>query len=388
MYYSLALAAAGLAAAQAPVRLAPEHVDPLITPNGPVKSLPPVGFGTWMLPNDARGADAVARAIKVGFRHIDGATAYQNQDAVGKGIALALKDQPGLKREHLWVTSKLWATRHKDVTGGIDVGNKQLGLDYVDLALIHFPIGNSQRQTKGPDGKTVTELVAEYDSNQMWAKMEAALPGGKIRHIGISNFNVTQLESLLAVAKVRPLVHQIESHPYLQDWKFLELHRKHNIPIVAYAPLGNTNPEYHYRNWKSSGRMMLDDPAIKKIATARGCTPAQVALVWNLNRNITVIPKAFNPIHQVENYEARQKCKLTDADMLAIKALDQDGKAGRRYWDMCCTLHLPCYYGLQDQAASGPVSADYCTQKWASQAYNKERTDFWLKPQTECQRPL
>jgi len=208
MHYSLALAAAGvrLAAAQAAVRLAPERVDPLITPGGPVTSMPPVGFGTWMLPNDARGADAVARAIKVGYRHLDGATAYQNQDAVGKGIALALKDQPGLKREHLWVTTKLWATRHKDVAGGIDVNNKQLGLEYVDLALVHFPIGNSQRQVKGPDGKAATELVAEYDSNEMWAKMEAALATRKIRHIGISNFNVTQLESLLAVAKVKPLV--------------------------------------------------------------------------------------------------------------------------------------------------------------------------------------
>jgi diketogulonate reductase-like aldo/keto reductase len=200
MRYSLALA--GLAAAQAPVRLAPEHVDPLITPSGPVTSMPPVGFGTWMLPNDARGADAVARAIKLGYRHLDGATAYTNQDAVGKGIALALKNDPALKREHLWVTTKLWATRHKDVAGGIDVNNKQLGLDYVDLALIHFPIGNSQQNGK---------LVAEYDSNEMWAKMEAALPTRKIRHIGISNFNVTQLESLLAVAKVKPLVRPLSS---------------------------------------------------------------------------------------------------------------------------------------------------------------------------------
>jgi alcohol dehydrogenase (NADP+) len=133
---------------------------------------------------------------------------------------------------------------------------------------------------------------------------------------------------------------------------------------------------------------MLDDPTLKKIAAARSCTPAQVALVWNLNRNITVIPKAFNPIHQVENYEARTKCKLDDADMAAIKALDEGGKAGRRYWDMCCSLRLPCYLGLQDAPAAGPVAADYCTQKWNTLPYNSERTDFWLKPKTECQRPL
>jgi alcohol dehydrogenase (NADP+) len=133
---------------------------------------------------------------------------------------------------------------------------------------------------------------------------------------------------------------------------------------------------------------MLDDPVLKKIAAARGCTPAQVALVWNLNRNITVIPKAFNAIHQVENYEARTKCKLTDADMASIKGLDEDGKAGRRYWDMCCSLNLPCYLGLQDAAVAGPVSADYCEQKWNPSKYNSERTDFWKTPKTECQRSL
>jgi hypothetical protein len=133
---------------------------------------------------------------------------------------------------------------------------------------------------------------------------------------------------------------------------------------------------------------MLDDPTLKKIAAARGCTPAQVSLVWNLNRNITVIPKAFNPIHQVENYEARTKCRLTDDDMAAIKALDQGGKAGRRYWDMCCAMHLPCFLGLQDAPATTPVSADYCEQKWSPVKFNAERTDLWMTPKQECQRAL
>jgi alcohol dehydrogenase (NADP+) len=133
---------------------------------------------------------------------------------------------------------------------------------------------------------------------------------------------------------------------------------------------------------------MIEDPTLKKIAKARGCTPAQVALVWNLNRNITVIPKAFNAVHQVENYEARTKCKLTDADMAAVKALDEDGKAGRRYWDMCCAMNLPCFLGLQDAAAAPPVSADYCEQKWNPVKFNAERTDLWKTAKTECQRAL
>jgi hypothetical protein len=164
---------------------------------------------------------------------------------------------------------------------------------------------------------------------------------------------------------------------------------KHGIHIVAYAPLGNTNPEYHFRNWKSAGRLMIHDPVLKKIGQARGCTPAQVALAWDLARNITVIPKAENVIHQVENYEARKKCRLTDADMTAIKALDENGKGGKRYWDLCCYLQMPCYIGLQDgPPVNGPAPADYCEDKWHPTPYNKARTDLWKTPTDVCQRPL
>ena len=153
------------------VKLRPSIVDELITPRGPLRHIPPVGFGTWMLPNNAVGADAVARAIKMGYRHLDGATAYTNQDAVGKGIAKALAEDKSIKRHDLWVTTKLWASRHKDVTGGVDINLKQLGLDYVDLALVHFPIGNVQRQRKNAQGQTIIgangnpemETHAEYD---------------------------------------------------------------------------------------------------------------------------------------------------------------------------------------------------------------------------------
>lgn len=175
----------------------------------------------------------------------------------------------------------------------------------------------------------------------------------------------------------------------MQDWKFLEYHEKVGIPVVAYAPLGNTNQEYAYRNWKSAGRQMIQDPVLKKIATARDCTPAQVSLVWNLARNVTVIPKAENVIHQVENYEAHSKCKLTTGDLATIKALDKDGKGGRRYWDMCCYMSLPCYHGLQDgPTANEPALADYCTDAWHTVPFNKERADIWTIPTQTCQRPV
>lgn len=148
----------------------PAFIDPVVTPGQPVgDNMPEVGFGTWMLPNNDKGADAVARAIKFGFRHFDGATAYTNQQAVGKGIAKGLAENPNIKREDLWVTTKIWATRHKSPAVGNDANLQQLGLSYVDLALIHFPIGNSQepkigadgKPVIGTDGKPVMQVVAE-----------------------------------------------------------------------------------------------------------------------------------------------------------------------------------------------------------------------------------
>jgi len=212
----------------------------------------------------------------------------------------------------------------------------------------------------------------------------------KVRHIGISNFNVTQIEELLSEATIKPFNHQIEAHPYLQDWNFYDFHQQVGIPLVAYAPLGNQNPEYHYRNWKSGGKLMLDDLTLKKIAGARGCTTAQVSLAWNLARNVTVIPKAFNPQNAIDNYEAHQKCKLTSADLSAIRALDQNGAGGKRYWDMFCSMGLPGYYGLQDAAKSGPASADYCEDAAVKAAglvtFDSSRTDLWSTPKTVCLR--
>jgi len=385
MHFQALTAAGVLTLAQASLldfNFRPRNIDPRITPGRPVGSnLPELGFGTWKISNDSAGADDIARAILMGYRHLDGATAYQNQWAVGEGIRRALRADRNIKREDLWVTTKLWTNRHKDPEGGIRVNEQtsQLGLKYVDLTLVHFPVGNTQRNGKSHP---------EYDFVEMWQKMERLVgPNKPTRHIGISNFNITQIEELLRVARIKPFVHQIEAHPYLQDWKFVEFHQRHGIPLTAYAPLGNTNPEYHFRNWKSSGRLMLQDKTLNTIAARRRCTPAQVALAWNWNRGITPIVKAANPVHQLENYEALEKCRLTDEDMNEIRRIDDNGRQGRRYWDMCCVMNLPCYLGLQD-GPTLPAPADYCEQKWAPQTYNKERTDLWRTPRQVCERPV
>jgi len=231
----------------------------------------------------------------------------------------------------------------------------QLGLKYVDLALVHFPVA--------VDAKWNTSK-ATFDIKDMWQAMEKLLttPNNAsvdstpmVKKIGISNYNVTQIEQLLAIAKVKPYVHQIELHPYLQQNDFVEFHKKHGIRLVAYGSLGNTNPEYSYRAKMTSP--LLEDVTLNRIAKKRGCaSAAQVALAWSLKRGITVIPKAEKVEHQKENYRTVSDCKLTDNDMASIKRLDLKA----RYWDMCCSLGQPCYLGLDGALDEPPVSDDYC----------------------------
>ncbi|KAF2397276.1 Aldo/keto reductase [Trichodelitschia bisporula] len=317
-------------------------------PSGPHTDPPKLGFGTWMLDEPANATEAVASAIELGYRHIDCATAYQNQEAVGKGIAEGLR-RTGLRREDLWVTSKLWSTRHGAlVPSGLALNLKQLGLEYLDLTLMHFPVG------------TTNGNKSEYDIIPTWKEMEKivsaknAPEAGKTRFIGISNFNVTQLEDLLKAASIKPKVHQFELHPYLQQTPFLALHRTHNITVTAYAPLGDTNPAYR-PGGMSGGRYtsassahlpqpLLTHPTLLSIGAARGCTPAQVSLAWNMARGVIVHPRAKRVDHQKENLQAF-RCPLQREDVDRVNAIERE--VVYRMWDPCpSTWGVPCYLGL------------------------------------------
>ncbi|KAE9988883.1 hypothetical protein EG328_005593 [Venturia inaequalis] len=297
--------------------------------NGPYNDPPAPGFGTWNLSRNT--SEAVAAAVEAGYRHFDCATAYNNQKEVGAGIQLGLQ-RTGLKRGDLWVTSKIWGNRHGGLVGsGIENNLGELGLEYVDLTLMHFPIGQV-------GGKS------SYDYVATWKEMEKYAGEGKLtRFIGISNFNQTQVDDLLASATIMPKVHQFELHPYLQQQAFVDYHKAKNITVTAYAPLGNTNPSYVLRARRATP--LLQNPVLKEIAAARGCTPAQVSLKWNMDRGVIPHPKTQRKERQKENFEAWTKCQLTDADRAKIKEL---GAKPQRFWEICSMmLRLPCYGGLE-----------------------------------------
>ncbi|KAJ9666248.1 hypothetical protein H2201_003682 [Coniosporium apollinis] len=305
-------------------------IEPQI-PFSPTTALPIplLGFGTWNLKVDPSNTTAaVALAIEAGYRHIDCAAAYGNQPPVGKGIAQGLA-AVGLERKDIWVTSKLWNDHHAPdkVEDGLDDTLRDLGLDYLDLYLMHWPVGNT-----GKDGEL------EFDYIPTWHAMERLLSTKKVKHIGVSNFSPSQLKRLIASSTTKPAVHQMELHPYLQQAWWVQFHQQHDIHVTAYSPLGNLNPTYRDSSSSSTSSpttskkkekpktppLLLDDLVLKEIATERNCTIPQVALAWGMGRGTSVIPKSSHEVWIRENYGAKS-CALVENDVEAIE------RVGRKY---------------------------------------------------------
>jgi len=286
-----------------------------------IASIPFLGFGTWNLKiSDQNTTDAVAAAIETGYVHIDCAAAYGNQKDVGKGIEEGLH-KARKKRQDIWVTSKLWNDHHapEKVEEALNTTLKDLGLDYLDLYLMHWPVGNDPKSGH-----------LDYDYVSTWHAMEKLLKLGTVRYIGVSNFSPHQLHELVKRSKVKPAVHQMELHPYLQQSKWVQFHQEHNIMVTAYSPLGNSNPTYHKDAHLSASTgtkhddppLLLQNHVMNAIAIKRGCSTAQVALAWGMARGAAVIPKSSHVDRIAENFGS-QDCALSLVDKAAIDGIER-----------------------------------------------------------------
>ncbi|MGC9539325.1 aldo/keto reductase [Streptomyces sp. UG1] len=264
---------------------------PPITLNNGVE-MPQLGFGVWQVPDD-EAQKAVGTALEAGYRSIDTAAIYGNEEGTGKAIAAS-----GLPREDIFLTTKLWnSDQGYDATlRAFDVSLGRLGLDYVDLYLIHWPLPSQ--------GKYV-------DTYKAFEKLHA---DGRIRAIGVSNFLPEHLEHLIAETSVIPAVNQIELHPHLQQRASREYHAEQGIATEAWSPLG-------------SGKGLLEVPAIVAIAQKHGRTPAQIVLRWHLQLGNVVIPKSVTPSRIKKNIEVFD-FSLDDEDLAAISALNEDRRLG------------------------------------------------------------
>ncbi|MEV0347978.1 aldo/keto reductase [Nonomuraea sp. NPDC050680] len=253
--------------------------------------VPQLGFGVWQVPSD-EAEQVVTAALEAGYRHIDTASAYGNEEGVGRAVRAS-----GIPREKLFVTTKLFNSDHERAEEAFDESLSRLGLDYVDLYLIHWPV------------------PARNKYLQAWRGLEKIYRQGRAKAIGVSNFTVETLTRVIDEADIVPSINQIELHPYFQQRGLREFHEANGILTEAWSPLGQ-------------GKGLLGDPALAVLSEKHARTPAQIVLRWHIQLGNVVIPKSVTPARIKENFEVFDFV-LDNEDMAAIGALNQEnGRIG------------------------------------------------------------
>ena len=256
-------------------------------------AIPAVGFGT-LIPDPVATKQAVKAALEVGFRQFDCAERYRNEEAVGEAMQEAFKTGR-IRREEVFVSTKLWNSNHRPerVEPAFEASRRRLRLDYVDCYLIHTPFAFQPGEEQDPrdeQGKVI------YDSGvtlvDTWRALERLVDGGRCKSIGLSDVTLEKVREIVAAARIKPAVVQVESHPYLPEWELLDFCREHGIVLLAFAALGHgLSPK------------VLDDPVITTIARRVNKTPAQVALAWAVQRGTALLTTSTTPRYIRENFE-------------------------------------------------------------------------------------
>ncbi|WP_245929212.1 aldo/keto reductase [Agarilytica rhodophyticola] len=314
--------------------------------------IPKVGLGLWKIAKE-NCAQAVYDAISIGYRHLDSACDYGNEVEVGQGIKKAL-DEGLCQREDLWVTSKLWNTYHakEHVKPALMKTLNDLGLEYLDLYLIHFPIALTfvPFETRyppewflDPEAESPRMQSAKVPLHETWAAMEELVNEGLVKRIGVCNYNSGLLHDLMSYATVKPAALQIESHPFLTQEKLIRLSQSYGLEVTAFSPLGALS--YVELDMATSSDTVLQNPAVITAAERTGKTAAQVVLRWNVQRGCSVIPKSSKPNHLKENLDIFD-FSLTEEEMLSISALN----ANRRFNDPghFCEIAFNTFHPIYD----------------------------------------
>lgn len=304
------------------------EVDPAAVPKRRLSSgalMPAVGLGTFgsdHVPHE-KVAEAVKTAVALGYRHIDCASVYGNEEHIGRSLEEILSG--GIRREELWVTSKLWNDKHgeEDVIASCEKSLADLRLDYLDLFLIHWPFPNHH-----PPHCDVSErnpnAVPYIHENYMrtWRKMEELVDRGLVRHIGTSNMTVPKMKLVLRDARIRPAANQMELHPYFQQSELFRFLKEHGVEPVGYSPVGS--PGRPERDRTPADMAPTEDPLIRDFATRRGVHPAAICIKWAVQRGQTPIPFSTNPHHILANLQAAVGEPLSEGEMAAITAIDRN----------------------------------------------------------------
>lgn len=255
--------------------------------------IPAVGFGT-LIPDPVATKQATKTALEVGFRQFDCAERYRNEEAVGDAMQEVFMTGR-IQRKDVFVITKLWNTNHRPerVKPAFDASRRRLQLDYVDCYLIHTPFAFRPGDEQDPRDERGQVI---YDSGvtlvETWRALEGLVDDGRCKAIGLSDVTSDRLREIVAAARIKPAVVQVESHPYLPQWDLLDFCREHGIVLLAFAALGH-----------GMEPRLLDDPVIVGIAQRLGKTPAQVALAWAVQRGTAFLTTAVTPSRIQENFE-------------------------------------------------------------------------------------
>ena len=291
--------------------------------------MPALGLGTWKSAPD-EVYTAVRAAIEVGYRHIDCAAIYQNEEEVGRALTDAFQAGDA-RREDVWITSKLWNDSHasEHVRPALETSLKKLQLDCLDLYLIHWPVA-LRYGIELPRGPEDFRPLSEVPLESTWEAMLKVSEQGLARDVGVSNFSKRKIEQVGDATGQTPAVNQIELHPYLQQDALVAACKDAGIAVTGYSPLGS--PDSAAMMGRDDDILLTEHPTIMQIAESHGATPGQVLIGWALARGTSVIPKSVNPGRIAENWAARD-LSLTTADMTAIAALDRhQRKVDGSFW--------------------------------------------------------
>lgn len=277
--------------------------------------MPALGLGTWKSkPGEVK--DAVLTAIKEGYRHIDCAPIYNNEKEVGEALKQAF-DEGLVKREEMWITSKLWNDSHKkdQVIPALKQTLKDLQLDYLDLYLIHWPVAFKEG-VGFPEQPDDFLSLKDVPLTETWKGMQHAMDKGLTRHIGVSNFKKEKIQELIDGTGFAPEMDQVEMHPLLPQKELVGFCQDRDIHLTAYSPLGSGDRSEQMK--KDNEPTLLENETINEIANKHNVSPAQVLISWQIHRSVVVIPKSTNAGRIKENFEAAS----LDLDLEDIEKID------------------------------------------------------------------
>ena len=283
---------------------------PTFTLNNGTK-IPVLGLGTFLFDDCKQQVkDAI---LKYGYRHIDTASLYGNEEAIGEALQECFA--AGIKRKDLWITTKLWHDDKRNPEKALKLSLKKLKLDYVDLYLIHWMRVDIKWEGQKPK-------IISPPTHEVWKNMESLVKKGLTKSIGVSNCTMPMLFDLIAGCKIKPVVNQIELHPYFQQTRVNEFHHKLGVYIQSYGSIGAG--QFTMREDRHKNVSVLSDPLIKRIAKAKGKSPAQIVLAWHIQRKCIPLAKTSKEERLAENISAAYSVKLSAQEVKQIDGLDSN----------------------------------------------------------------